>query len=233
VLIALNETGLLPRLTNVLRPRNYLLDEADSHRSLQELVQSRAFDLIILQVKKNEFEHAIEACRQIRSSSQRSGIVLVSLGDANDSTGGDRRADGLEAGADDYITAPIESREFLARIQAVLRRIDPADSPGRLMRAGDLEIDIERRYFRRNGEPVHLTRREFDLLSIMMQKPGRSFTHAQLLRSVWGPDYGSELEYLRAYIRLLRKKIDVDPSRPSYIRTLPGVGYCFQSPTDF
>ena len=232
VLIALHESGFLSRLANILRPKNYLLEEADSRRPLQDWVQSSAFDLIILQVKKNEFEHAFEACRQIRNLSPGSGIVLVSTGESNDSTGGDRRADGLEAGADDYITAAIESREFLARIQAVLRRIDPADSPGRLMRAGDLEIDIERRYFRRNGEPVHLTRREFDLLSIMMQKPGRSFTHAQLLRSVWGPDYGSELEYLRAYIRLLRRKIDVDPSRPSYIRTVPGVGYCFQSPMD-
>jgi two-component system KDP operon response regulator KdpE len=101
-----------------------------------------------------------------------------------------------------------------------------------LIKTGDLEIDVERRYARQNGTPLHLTRTEFDLLALMVQKPGASFTHAQLLRSVWGPDYGSELEYLRAYIRLLRRKIDVDPARPSYIRTVPGVGYCFQGPSD-
>ena len=145
---------------------------------------------------------------------------------------GDRRADGLEAGADDYITANVESREFLARIRAVLRRTRRAEPAERIVRVGDLEINLERRSLRQHGTPVHLTRREFDLLALMMQKPGASFTHAQLLRSVWGPDYGSELEYLRAYIRLLRRKIDVDPEKPSCIRTVPGVGYCFQGTLD-
>ena len=142
------------------------------------------------------------------------------------------RADGLEAGADDYITATVESREFLARIRAVLRRTRPAGPARRIVRVGELEIDLERRSLRQNGTPIHLTRREFDLLALMMQKPGASFTHAQLLRSVWGPDYGSELEYLRAYVRLLRRKIDVDPEKPSCIRTVPGVGYCFQGTLD-
>jgi two-component system KDP operon response regulator KdpE len=231
VLIALDDPAYGVRLTTILPAREYEVEEASCSETLLDAVRRRACDLIVLGIKTRGTAQSIEACRRVRELAPRSGIVLVSTKDLDDGAG-DRRADGLEAGADDYITASVESREFLARIRAVLRRIQPAESSGRLMRAGDLEIDIDRRYFRRNGEPVHLTRREFDLLSVLMQKPGTSFTHAQLLRSVWGPDYGSELEYLRAYIRLLRRKIDVDPARPSYIRTVPGVGYYFQSPLD-
>jgi two-component system KDP operon response regulator KdpE len=231
VLIAFDDPGYRARLTTILQALDYVVEEADS-RQTQDSVQSSAFDLIILGIKRRGSEQVIEVCRQVRALAPRSGIVLFSLGDSNDGARGDRRADGLEAGADDYITANVESREFLARIRAVLRRIHPAESFAQIMRAGDLEIDISRRYARQNGAPIHLTRTEFDLLALIMQKPGTSFTHAQLLRSVWGPEYGSELEYLRAYIRLLRRKIDIDPAKPSYIRTVPGVGYCFQGPFD-
>ena len=232
ILIALDDPGFHARLSILLHAGNYAVEEANSRQKVQDSVRNTAFDLIILGVKRHEFEHVIEVCRQVRTSAPRSGIVLVSLGDSSDDAAGDRRADGLEAGADDYITAAVESREFLARIRAVLRRIHLAGSPRQIVRSGDLEMDIDRRHVQQNGSPIHLTRTEFDLLATMMQKPGTPFTHVQLLRSVWGPDYGSELEYLRAYIRLLRRKIDNDPARTSYIRTLPGVGYSFQSPLD-
>jgi two-component system KDP operon response regulator KdpE len=232
VLIAIDDPSYRLRLANTLHARNYEVEEVRSGETLQASVRRAAFDLIVLGLRKRATVQVTEICRQVKELSPESGILLISTLDLDDDTAGDRRADGLEAGADDYITAAVESREFLARIQAVLRRIRPADSSRQLMRAGDLEIDIESRYLRRNGKPIHLTRREFDLLALMMQKPGTSLTHVQLLRSVWGPDYGSELEYLRAYIRLLRRKIDVDPGQPSYIRTVPGVGYCFQNPFD-
>ena len=231
VSIAPEDPSCLVRLTAILQAADYEVEQARSMETLQELVQRYPFDLVLLGIKKRSATAAIEACRRVRKLSPGSGIVLISIGDL-DHGGGDRRADGLEAGADDYITAAVESREFLARIRAVLRRVHLAGSPRQIVRSGDLEMDIERRHVRQNGSPIHLTRTEFDLLAMMMQKPGTPFTHVQLLRSVWGPDYGSELEYLRAYIRLLRKKIDVDRVKPSYIRTVPGVGYCFQGPLD-
>jgi two-component system KDP operon response regulator KdpE len=231
VLIALDDPADSMRLTTILHAREYEVKEAGSGETLLDAVQRGAFDHIVLGMKNRGATPVIEACRRARRLSPESGIVLVSSKEKEGGAGGDSRADGLEAGADDYITAAVESREFLARIRAVLRRIRPAESPRQLIRLGDLEIDIDRRHFRRNGRPIHLTRREFDLLAMMMQKPGTSFTHVQLLRSVWGPDYGSELEYLRAYVRLLRRKID-DPAMSSYIRTVPGVGYYFQSPLD-
>jgi len=231
VLVALEDPSYRVRLTTVLRARDYDVEEVGEGET-PDSVRRSAFDLIVLGVKKRGIAHVIESCRCVRKLAPGSGIVLISIRDLDDDAGGDRRADGLEAGADDYITAAVESREFIARIRAVLRRIHPAELPRQVMRLGDLEIDIDRRHVRQNNKPMHLTRTEFDLLAMMMQKPGTPFTHVQLLHSVWGPDYGSELEYLRAYIRLLRRKIDVDPARPSYIRTVPGVGYCFQGPLD-
>jgi two-component system KDP operon response regulator KdpE len=232
VLIAHDDAALRNQLTTILHASDYEVEEVRNGASLQDSVQRGAFDLVLLGIKTRGITQVIERCRRVRSLAPGSGIVFVSSKEQEGGSGPDRRADALEAGADDYITATVESREFLARIRAVLRRIRAAESPKRLVKAGDLEMDIERRYLRQNGKPIHLTRTEFDLLSLIMQKPGTSFTHAQILRSVWGPEYGSELEYLRAYIRLLRRKIDDDPVKPSHIRTVPGVGYCFQAPVD-
>jgi len=232
VSIALDDPSYVDRLTAILEAVDYEVQQADSMETVQELVQRCPFDLVLLGIRKRGAAAVIEACRDLRKLSPGSGIVLVSGSEIEGGGAGDRRAEGLEAGADDYITAAVESREFLARIRAVLRRIHPIESGRRTMRAGDLEVDFDRRFVRQNGKPLHLTRTEFDLLAKMMEKPGTSFTHVQLLRSVWGPDYGSELEYLRAYIRLLRRKIDIDPAKPSHIRTVPRVGYCFQSPPD-
>ena len=235
VLLALDDSSLRIPLVKILPAREYEVKEISDSETLQETVRRGAFDLVVLSVRNGNFARIMEACRRVRTLSPGTGIVLLSNHDGqdnDDSDGGDRRADGLEAGADDYITATVESRECLARIRSVLRRTRVAGASAGFVKVGDLEIDREGRSLRRNGKAIHLTRREFDLLSLMMQKPGAPFTHAQLLRSVWGPDYGSELEYLRAYIRLLRKKIDVDPEKPSFIRTLPGVGYSFQVPVE-
>ena len=229
VLLALDDSSLGIPLARILHPREYEVKEIEDGETLQDSVRRSAFDLVVLDVRNGNFAQIMDGCRRVRNSSPGTGIVLLSNQEGDD---GDRRADGLEAGADDYITATVESREFLARIRSVLRRTRVAEASTGFVKVGDLEIDREGRSLRRHGKAIHLTRREFDLLSLMMQKPGAPFTHAQLLRSVWGPDYGSELEYLRAYIRLLRRKIDVDPGKPSFIRTLPGVGYSFQAPYD-
>jgi two-component system KDP operon response regulator KdpE len=230
VLIAPDDPSLGVRLASILHAGDYEVEQVGEGESLQDSIQRHAFDLVVLGIKKRGTAQVIEGCRRLRKLSPACGIVLVSTRDLEDGAG-DRRADGLEAGADDFITANVESREFLARIRAVLRRTRVGE-PSRKLKVGQLEIDVEHRHLRHGGAPLHLTRREFDLLSLMMQKPGTPFTHGQLLRSVWGPEYGSELEYLRAYIRLLRRKIDTDPTRPSYIRTVPGIGYCFQDPFD-
>jgi len=125
------------------------------------------------------------------------------------------------------------SRELIARLRAVLRRThSPQTTEPRVLTAGELEIDLERRLSRRAGQPVHLAPKEFELLAFMMQNQGAPLTHTKLLRTVWGLEYGNELEYLRSYVKMLRKKIERDPSKPEYILTEPWVGYRFRNPSD-
>ena len=138
----------------------------------------------------------------------------------------------LEAGADDYITKPFRFGELVARLRAVLRRTVAQNAAATVILAGDLEIDLQKRLLRRGGAIIHLTPTEFDLLSLLMKNQGMPVTHTKLLRTVWGPEYGEELEYLRAYVKMLRKKIEDDPTQPKYILTEPWVGYRFQNPSD-
>ncbi len=138
----------------------------------------------------------------------------------------------LEAGADDYITKPIRFGELVARLRAVIRRTVRDDTGAMMLQAGNLEIDFDRRILRRAGEAIHLTPTEFDLLALLMRNQGMPLTHTKLLRTVWGPEYGKELEYLRSYVKNLRKKIEEDPAQPKFILTEPWVGYRFHNPSD-
>ena len=145
----------------------------------------------------------------------------------------DDKIQALEAGADDYVTKPFLVRELIARLQAVLRRIRVETAEGApVLRAGKLELDVEHRTLRRAGEEIRLSPTEFDLLRYLMQHRDVAIEHARLLQAVWGPEYGHELEYLRAYIRLLRKKIEDDPAQPQYLLTEPWLGYRFRGPSD-
>ena len=167
----------------------------------------------------------LEACHRIRTLAPHLGIVMVTVRDAESDI-----VRALDAGADDYITKPFRFGELVARLRAVLRRRDSGDVPA-VLQAGNLEIDFERRVLRRAGKVIHLTPTEFDLLALLMRNQGMPLTHAKLLNSIWGPEYREELEYLRSYVRALRRKIEDDPSRPKYIQTEPWLGYRFHNPS--
>jgi two-component system KDP operon response regulator KdpE len=135
----------------------------------------------------------------------------------------------LDAGADDYVTKPFGTDELLARLRALLRRsVDVAGSPR--LEIGELVIDLADRVVTRDGQPVHLTPIEFDLLRVLAQHQGRLVTQRQLLREVWGPEYGAETHYLRVHVAHIRAKLEPDPSRPQYVITEPGVGYRLRDP---
>jgi two-component system KDP operon response regulator KdpE len=182
----------------------------------------------LAQGSSQPLRHGIQACRAIRAQLPKIGIVIVTVQDAESEI-----VKALEAGADDYITKPIRLRELVARLRAVLRRIQSENSIElELLRAEGLELDIERHTLYRRGEIVHLTPTEFELLAMLMRNEGSPVTHAKLLRSIWGPEYGTELEYLCSFIKTLRQKIEDDPATPKYIVTEPWVGYRFCNPVE-
>ena len=214
-------------LRTSLATSGFAIEEARSGEEAVAILAQSTFDLVLLDVNMPGIG-GVEACREIRAHMPKIGIVMVTVQD-----GESEIIKALEAGADDYITKPIRFRELVARLRAVLRRLrnDDANEPA-LLQAGDFELDVNRHVFYRQGEIVHLTPTEFELLALLMRNQGVPVTHARLLRSVWGPEYGTELDYLRSFVKTLRQKVEEDPSKPKYIVTEPWVGYRFCNPRD-
>jgi two-component system KDP operon response regulator KdpE len=134
----------------------------------------------------------------------------------------------LDAGADDYITKPFQVRELAARLRSAVRRRNALDANrDARIRYGKIELDPVKYRVQKGGRPIHLTPKEFEMLHYLMMHAGEPIPHARLLKSVWGPEYGNELEYLRTFVRQLRKKIEDDPQNPQYLLTDAYVGYRF------
>jgi two-component system, OmpR family, KDP operon response regulator KdpE len=226
VLVVDDEPPLRKVLQTSLATRGFAVEEAGSSEQAIEMSSQREFDLILLDINMPGME-GIEACRRIRSLAPHAGIIMVTVRDAESDI-----VRALEAGADDYITKPFRFGELVARLRAVVRRTASENAGMTTLNAGALELDLDKRSLQRSGVTIHLTPTEFDLLALLMKNEGTLLTHARLLRAIWGPEYGEELEYLRAYVRTLRKKIEDDPARPKYILTEPWVGYRFHNPSD-
>ena len=210
-----------------MRTNGYEVEEARSGEEALQIASERTAEIVLLDVNMPGMG-GVEACRRLRSALPTAGIVMITVRDAEEDT-----VEALEAGADDYITKPFRLRELLARLTAVMRR-GRADNPpaAPVLRAGELELDPEHRTVRRAGKELHFSPIEFDLLQYLMRHPDIPIEHSKLLRAIWGPEYGHELEYLRTYIRLIRRKIEEDPARPEYIITEPWQGYRFRNPSN-
>ena len=226
VLVVDDEPPLRKVLNTSLSARGFAVEEAGNAERALGVARQRHFDLVLLDINMPGLG-GIEACRRFRALSSKVGIVMVTVREAEEDM-----VEALEAGADDYITKPFRFGELVARLHAVLRRSGPDHACCAVLQAGDLEIDFQRRLLRRAGQEVHLTPTEFDLLALLMKNQGALLPHAKLLRTIWGPNYGDELEYLRTYVRTLRKKIEDDPAQPKYILTEPWVGYRFHNPSE-
>jgi two-component system KDP operon response regulator KdpE len=227
VLIVDDEPVMRKVLRSALSAVGYTTQEAPDGETALGTIKERPVDLVLLDINMPGVG-GIESCRRIRKIAPRVGIVMITVRDQED-----EKVEALEAGADDYVTKPFLLRELLARVRAVLRRSHIDEAPqARYLRAGELEVDLDSRLLRKNGQEIHLSPKEFELLALLMRHPGVPFTHSRLLRGVWGAEYGGELEYLRTYVKFLRKKIEADPATPAYILTEPWVGYRFRDPAD-
>jgi two-component system KDP operon response regulator KdpE len=185
------------------------------------LVRSEPFDAVLLDINMPGIG-GIEVCRIMRKVSPRLPIVMLTVQGSED-----RKVEALNAGADDYITKPFQLRELTARLRAAVRRNRLTDDQDAAILIGDILLDPGRHLVEKKGRGVHLTPKQFELLNYLMAHAGRPIPHAKLLRSVWGPEYGNELEYLRTYIRQIRMKIEDDPADPRYLLTDSHIGYRF------
>lgn len=222
VLIVDDESAIRRALRGTLQMMGFVVDDASTGEEALRLTREVQYDAVLLDINMPGMG-GIRACREIRKSSPRLGILMLTVRDNEDD-----KVTALDAGADDYIAKPFHIRELAARIRAAVRRSSPSSSnPEAAIRIGDIEIDPARRHVRKAGEPVHLTPKEFDLVLHLMTHAGLPVTHAHLLRAVWGPEYGGELEYLRTFVRQLRKKLEDDPAEPAYLLTDSHIGYRF------
>jgi len=182
-------------------------------------------DLVILDLMLPGMD-GLDVCRAMRRESSVPIIMLTARAEEAD------RLIGLELGADDYVVKPFSPREVVARVRAVLRRVEGEVSPPEVIRVGDLLIDLARHTVQIAGRPVELTPTEFDLLAVLARYPGRAFTRLQLLTHVQGDAYEGYERTVDAHIKNLRAKIEPDPKRPRYIVTVYGVGYRLEEVPD-
>ena len=220
ILIVDDEPNILATVAPLLRARGYDVISAMTGRAALDAVERDHPDLIVLDLGLPDIA-GVEVCRQVRESLTVPILVLSARGAEKD------KVNALDAGADDYVTKPFGGEELLARIRAMLRRVENPSRPSEPIVRGGLVIDRERFRVLRDGQEVRLTPKEFELLVFVAQQPGRVLTHRVILKAIWGPNAVAQPEHLRVLIGSLRRKIEPDPSAPKYILTEPWVGYRF------
>ncbi len=220
ILVVDDEPQIRRIMRSTLTGAGYEVDDAKTGE--EALVKVRDFrpDLVLLDINMPGMG-GLAACRAIRSDADI-GVIMLTVRDTEAD-----KVQALDAGADDFVTKPFGMPELMARIRAALRRVPSTQSsPGRV-RVGELAINFTARTVTRKRETIHLTPKELDLLRYLSQHANEAVTHRELLQAVWGPDYGDQVDYLRVFIKNLRKKIEANPEHPEYITTEPWVGYRF------
>ena len=213
-----------PQIRRIMRTTligaGYEVDDAKTGEEGLTKVREFRPDLVLLDINMPGMG-GLATCRLLRADPN---VAIIMLTVHNTETA---KVETLDAGADDFVTKPFSTPELLARIRAALRRVPVAQSGPSRLRIGELAIDFEARTVTRGTSSVHLTPKELDLLRYLIQHANKAVPHRELLQAVWGPDYGDQMDYLRAFIKSLRKKVEPDPDRPQYITTEPWIGYRF------
>jgi two-component system alkaline phosphatase synthesis response regulator PhoP len=220
ILVVEDEPKMVKLARDYLEQSSYRVITAGDGRTALAMFRDEQPNLVVLDLNLPGMD-GLDVCRMLRRESDVPIIMLTARVEEMD------RLIGLELGADDYITKPFSPRELVARVRAVLRRVQgDVYQPG-LLRTGDLEIDLQGHRVSRDGEAVTLSRTEFNLLAVLAQHPGQTFTRAQLLNRLHGVAYDGYDRSIDAHIKNLRRKLELDAANPQYIQTVYGVGYKF------
>ena len=219
ILVVDDEKLLVKGVKFNLENEGYQVDAAYDGNEAVELARSGGYDLIILDVMMPELD-GLEACMRIREFSTVPIIFLTARGEDMD------KVIGFEYGADDYITKPFNILELKARIRALLRRSAlSGNTSGALLTAGNITIDVDKRVATKDGVPVELTVKEFDVFELLAKNNGRVYSREMLLNIVWGYEYQGDIRTVDVHIRRLREKLEDNPAEPEHIMTKWGVGY--------
>jgi two-component system alkaline phosphatase synthesis response regulator PhoP len=220
ILVVDDESKIVKLARDYLEQGGFRVATAMDGKTALAVARGERPDLIVLDLNLPEMD-GLDVCRALRRESDVPIIMLTARIEETD------RLIGLELGADDYITKPFSPRELVARVRAVLRRVQGGVHQPGLIRAGDLEIDLNGHRVSRAGTVIQLTRIEFNLLAVLAQHPGQTFSRSQLLDRLHGVAYEGFDRSIDAHIKNLRRKLELDPTEPRYVLTVYGVGYKF------
>lgn len=221
ILLVDDERSILDLLEMILKREQFQVAAASDGKSAMALLDSFNPDLVLLDLMLPD-TNGHDLCREMTKKRRVPIIMLTAKNDIID------KVLGLELGADDYITKPFDTRELVARIKAVLRRLDKDEAGHRkILSYLDLEVDLENRTVTKNGKPIELTLKEYELLEVLIKNPRKVFGREELLQQVWGYDFIGDTRSVDICVTRLRKKIEDDSSNPKYIITVYGFGYRF------
>ncbi len=223
LLLVDDESAVRRVLSTTLRALGFEVVASSRGEEAISLMGTSTFDAILLDINMPGMG-GISVCRAIRRIAPTVPILMLTVRDEEND-----KVEALEAGADDYITKPFAIRELVARINAVMRRSTDTSTPSPAMTVGDITLCSATRTFSKRGLPIHLTPKEFDILEHLMLSQGKPVTHTKILSSIWGHEYRNHVEYLRTYMRQLRKLVEDDPANPRYLLTVPYIGYRFRA----
>lgn len=222
VLLVDDESAIRRALRTPLNELGFQTVEASRGEEALRMVSLESFDVVLLDLQMPGIG-GMKTLVRLRELAPRLPILILTVQDSED-----LKVEALECGADDYITKPFSVRECIARIRSAVRRAQtPERAEDAPVQIGEIEIQPVRRIATKCGQPIHLTPKEYDILYYLMTHSGRAVTYGKLLGSVWGPEYRQEVDYLRTFMRQLRKKIEDDPSNPKYLLTDAYIGYRF------
>jgi two-component system, OmpR family, KDP operon response regulator KdpE len=222
ILVVDDESAIRRALRPPLVELGFQVAEASRGEEALQMLRTATFDAVLLDVNMPGIG-GVETLRRIRAFAPRLPILMLTVRDKEE-----EKVEALDLGADDYVTKPFSTRELIARVRAAIRRVkSPIRAEDAPLEIGEIRLDPIKRNVTKRGQAVHLTRKEFDILHCLIIRAGRVVTYARLLSAVWGADCREEVEYLRTFVRQLRKKIEDDPSTPVYLLTDVYVGYRF------